>query len=500
MNLPQRDPNLTPIGLCALLEMVGNPVPLPSVQYYAGTSRKDEAHAGGARLVIIARRTAPQTTQQHLEYALRHEAVDLRAWSAILRALDSKILEDWVRAQPTGRGARRAWYLYELLTSKRLALSDAAPLSFARLGDARLQYLGSEIKSLRHRVIDNLLGDQEFCPMVRVTKKLEEYAKSDLKQKAVHLVASIHPDALQRATDYLFHQETKASFQIEREDASKSRMERFVNALKGVEDIRWYDEDELAALQKIIVDPRYAEGGFRKIQTYVGQTLPSGQERVSFPCAKSEDVSSLMSGWRKCLYRTSKTLNPVCQAAVLGFGFVFIHPFEDGNGRLHRFVIHATLVRRSFTPPGVTIPVSATMLKQLPRYNASLEAFSKPLLKFIDFTLDEHGAMTVHNDTAHLYRFWDATEQCEYLYETISETINSELVEELRTLRAYDAGRAALLQIVDMPNRRADLLMQLMIQNAYRISERKRTQFPELSDEEIALIEEAVRSAVEDTN
>jgi Fic family protein len=50
-------------------------------------------------------------------------------------------------------------------------------------------------------------------------------------------------------------------------------------------------------------------------------------------------------------------LDPIVSAACLAFGFVFIHPFEDGNGRTHRWLLHHVLARRGFTPAGVNFPV-----------------------------------------------------------------------------------------------------------------------------------------------
>jgi Fic family protein len=36
-------------------------------------------------------------------------------------------------------------------------------------------------------------------------------------------------------------------------------------------------------------------------------------------------------------------LDSVLQAAATAFGFVYIHPLQDGNGRLHRCLIHNVL-------------------------------------------------------------------------------------------------------------------------------------------------------------
>jgi len=74
--------------------------------------------------------------------------------------------------------------------------------------------------------------------------------------------------------------------------------------------------------------------------------------------------------------RCRKAVSAVVHAAAVAYGFVFLHPFEDGNGRIHRFLIHNVLARRGFTPEGIMFPVSASMLKNLADDDASLEAFS----------------------------------------------------------------------------------------------------------------------------
>ena len=145
-------------------------------------------------------------------------------------------------------------------------------------------------------------------------------------------------------------------------------------------------------------------------------------------------------------------------------------------------------------PRGLMFPVSAVMLKNPADYDASLEAFSRPLLQLIDYRLDEMGQMTVENDTACWYQYMDMTAQTESLYEFVNRTIEEELVEELSFIANYDNTKKAIQDIIDMPDRLIDLFIQLCLQNDGSLSARKRSaHFYFLTDEELAAMEQAVR-------
>jgi hypothetical protein len=135
------------------------------------------------------------------------------------------------------------------------------------------------------------------------------------------------------------------------------------------------------------------------------------------------------------------------------------------------------------------------MLRTPKAYDAALNAFSKNAMPLIKYEMDDQQRLTVLSSTDKLYRYYDATPQAEYLYEAVAETIRKDLREEIEFLEVFDKAMAAVKMIVDMPNARASLLTRFILQNHGTLSAKKRRQFPELRDEEIARIEEAVRQA-----
>ena len=185
-------------------------------------------------------------------------------------------------------------------------------------------------------------------------------------------------------------------------------------------------------------------------------------------------------------------LDPVLAAATLAFGFVYIHPFADGNGRLHRYLIHHVLAERGFNPPGLVFPVSAVILDRIDDYRRTLESYSARLLPMIEWEPTPDGNVRVLNETADFYRFFDATPHAEFLYECVERTIDVDLPAETRFLKAYDAFRREVAHIVDMPDRTADLLFRFLHQNSGTLSKRGREQeFAQLTSSEVSQIEAA---------
>ncbi len=188
----------------------------------------------------------------------------------------------------------------------------------------------------------------------------------------------------------------------------------------------------------------------------------------------------------------------VLQAAATAFGFVYVHPFEDGNGRLHRCLIHHVLTERKFTPPGMVFPVSSVMLDRIDDYHTTLQAHSAPLMPFIDWRPTPERNVEVLNDTADLYRYFDCTDAAEFLYACVRRTVESDLPREIGYLRRHDEAIRRIMDAVEMPDRIAENLVMFIRQNKGTLSKRCRDgEFSKLRDDEVILIEQIVGDAFE---
>ena len=442
------------------------------------------------------------TPGDHLEFALKYDGTNLAILAVLFHKTGQEALLEYVRSKPTGKYVRRLWFLYEFLTGKTLPLDDLKQGNYVNLIEPDEYYTVTTVRQIRRqRVNDNLLGGSRFCPMIRRTDILRDLEKADLPQRCRQVISGYSPELVKRALFYLYTKETKSSFEIEHIKPTSTRTERFVGILEMARQDDFCQKAGLIEVQNRIVDARFRDPDYRSSQNYVGETVAWQQEKIHFVSPKPEDVTGLMEGLTDAHQRMQGQVVPaVIHAAAVAYGFVFLHPFEDGNGRIHRFLIHNILARRGFTPHRVIFPVSASMLKNPADYDASLETFSRQLMPLVEYSLDEEGRMTVHNDTVIWYRYIDMTDQAEALFRFIDQTIETELPEELEFLANYDKTKKAIQEIVDMPDRQIDLFIRFCLQNNGRLSARKRaSHFNFLTEAEIALLEEAVQSAYGDS-
>jgi hypothetical protein len=461
-----------------------------------GTHRTETA--GGTVTEIYPPSYWPgDSSGDHLEFALKYDGTNLGILAAVFSAAEPSEIVSYIESKPLGKYTRRIWFLYEFLKDERLPLDDLNRGNYVDLLDADHHCVVTPPTQMRRqRVNNNLLGNRSFCPVVRRTATLRDFEAANLSKRCREVVARYSPEMLRRAMSYLYTKETKSSFEIEHIKPTTSRTERFIALLQSAEQEDFCTKDRLVDLHNRTVDPRFRDDDYRTSQNYVGESIAWRHERVHYACPTPEAVPELMAG----LVNAHKAMEsggapPVVHAATVAYGFVFIHPFEDGNGRIHRFLIHNILARRGFSPPGVVLPVSAAMLKDPAEYDASLQSFSRPFMALVEYDLDERGRMTVTNDVRRWYAYPDMTPQVEALFRFIERTVGRELVDELTFIENHDRTKRAIQDIVDLPDRKIDLFIRFCLQNNGRLSARKRSaHFEMLTDDEIQGMEVAVQA------
>jgi hypothetical protein len=479
--LPER---ATPAGYAALIDGYGLAVPLPRLLFATGERHRVIEQEGWR---ILTPRHAPDATLAgHLTFALKYEGLDLAILKRLYLAVEAADIEAIVQATPTGSYARRIWFMYEWLTGLRLKLPDAERGTYVPVVDSDKQWAIPGENSPRHRVRNNLPGTPEFCPLVRRTAALNEFVSMNLAGRAHAIVAAVPRDLLARTAAFLLLKDSKSSYAIEGERAPQDRIQRWGKAI-GEAGRHPINIEELLRLQRIVIeDRRFVPMGLRNEGGFVGEhERDTGAPLPNHISARHDDLGSLIDGLVAFDHGAGRELDPVIAAAVLAFGFVYIHPFADGNGRIHRYLIHHVLAQRGFNPPGIVFPVSAAILDRINMYKEVLEDYSRRLLPFVEWETSDGNNVRVLNDTADFYRYFDATPHAEFLYGCVRRTIEEDLPNETDFLRRYDLFAEHTQSIADMPDRLIDLLFRFLHQNGGKLSGRARSgEFEMLTDEE----------------
>jgi Fic family protein len=487
---PALEEGATLAGYSALIEAHGLPVPAPDSLCAIGTKHKK--YDKGRWRIFTPRHKPGDSLYGHLTFALKYEGIELGLLKALFERIKPEMIVDIVRSEPTGAYSRRIWFLYEWLCNEKLDIEDAAQVNFVPLINNTLQYPGPSRDSRRHRVRNNLPGTRAFCPLIRRTEKLDHFIALNLSQAAIDHIGITRADLLSRAAAFLLLKDSKASYTIEGEAPPHNRVERWGKII-GEAGQRSLSIEELEHLQKsVIADKRFITPGCRIEGGFVGDhDRATGMPIPVHISARPQDLERLLSG----LIETHQLLgqseyDPVLMATLIAFGFVFIHPFEDGNGRVHRYLFHHVLAEKGFVSKGLVFPVSAVILERIDDYRRTLEHYSKPRLDLIEWRPTEKGNVEVLNETIDLYRYFDATRQAEFLFECVEETVNKTLPDEVSYLRKYDLINDFIKNYIDMPDKLVDLLIRFLGQNNGTLSKRARDkEFSKLTEDEVRTIE-----------
>jgi Fic/DOC family len=482
-------------GWAALVHSLGLKAPVRSPSVVADGYIKGSQRREGDWTIFDKRYWPGNTACDHLSFALRHEPLDLLILKRAFTALSKDEIAAFIRQAPTGAVTRRAWYFCEELTGTTLDIEDAGTVTAADALDPRHYFTATPRLSKRHRVRDNLLGGGAYCPLIRKTESLAAFGQRGLAAKAAETVGRTGSHLIARAASFMLLADSQASFEIEGERPPRNRLERWGRAVlqAGKNELSLAEVNRLHSV--LIEDTRFIKAGVRPDGVFLGERDHNGDPLPEFIGARPGDLTPLLTGLLEANARMRESdLDPVLQAAATAFGFVYIHPYQDGNGRLHRCLIHHVLAERKFTPPGMVFPVSSVMLDRIDDYKTTLQDHSGPLMPFIEWRPTPDRNVEVTNDTADLHRYFDCTANAEFLYACVARTVEEDLPREIAYLRRHDEMQRRIMEMVDMPDRLAQDLIMFIDQNGGTLPKRRREkEFAALRDKEVKDIEAIYR-------
>ncbi|MBC3809715.1 Fic family protein [Undibacterium seohonense] len=438
------------------------------------------------------------TIPGHLVFMLKHEEVHLEMMARLFNVIEPAVLEEWINDESTGSYARRVGFFYEWMTGRKLSNEDVTQGNYVEALEPKKYFVAQQVNQIRRwRVRDNMPGNAEFCPIVYLSDNVRKAQSYDCNKALVGLEERFGTDVLMRSSVWLTIKESRASFAIEHEEDQEDRIKRFAMVMENRcgELQNPLSIPELESLQKEILGESALSYGVRRSPVFVGHS--SGyRDVVDYIAPHWHDVPDQLIGLAESLNRTRGSAT-ILRAAVASFGFVYIHPMADGNGRISRFLVNDILRRDGAVPKPFILPISATITHSSTArvgYDSSLEMFSKPLMKryvheyrFGSTETYEDGVESnfhfrSYKEAMFAWKYPNLTSHVEYLGNVIQQTIEEEMHNEALYIRNVYRARSALKQIVEAPDVTLDIIISSVWQNK-RLTNVIRKKHPKLNDE-----------------
>ena len=150
--------------------------------------------------------------------------LDLLALKKIFDAVDPKVMEGFVKATPKGIPARRAWYLYELLTGRSWTFQTTRAFRQLTCSIPKRISPANHASPTAPRARQPSGDRQAYCPVIRRTERLNEFTQRGLAQRAAETVGRTGAHLVARAASFLLLADSRASFEIEGERPPRNRL------------------------------------------------------------------------------------------------------------------------------------------------------------------------------------------------------------------------------------------------------------------------------------
>ena len=486
------------VGYTWLIQHFNIDLPIRELCCISSTRLNTQKEQKGKWTIFDAQVKLEDTITGHLEFSLKHENIDLLLLKSILSKVPIDELTKHIQKNPKAILKKKIWFLYEFLLQKEpLPIEDLPAGKYDDLISAEKYFVtNNPIKFKRHKINYNLLGAFDFCPVIRKTEKLKDYISKNLSHKTSELLGDLSKSIMRRAASSLLLSDSKASFEIEGERVPKNRIERWGKVINeaGKKELSLKEIERLHAL--LFKDARFNKIGLRDEGVFLGDRDRDGEPIPEFIGAKSEDLEILINSLLKVnKYLSKDKIDPVLQAVVIAFSFVYIHPFEDGNGRLHRYLFHHVLGEREFHPKGMIFPISNVILDEITIYRDILVEHSSALMESIEWKTTDKNNVEVLNETIDLYRFFDCTRACEFIYSCVEKTIEETLPEELKYLESFDMTYEEIFHFIEMPDNEIKNLITFVLQNNGVLSKNKRDKyFTLLENDEVEKVQDIIKN------
>ncbi|MCB7136159.1 Fic family protein [Cellulosimicrobium marinum] len=225
--------------------------------------------------------------------------------------------------------------------------------------------------------------------------------------------------------------------QFDRLDTAHAILGNLDSVRRGVESLRapWTD----VAIHDVhrTIAPHVHSGGYRTTDVQIGG---SSKLTASYVAPPPRTVSGLMANLLDYANRSGD--NALVKAALLHAQFETVHPYEDGNGRTGRVLVHGYLARAAVLDHGV-LPLSVVLRRDTDEYVRRLTAF-------------RHGAPGDRHEAVSQFVTWFADVLAAAADETVrvleqAEAVQDDWAQRLARFRSDSSVHAAVRTLAEQP-------------------------------------------------